>query len=170
FPFYLSHPEGAYTHITRDVFGKPTILRRSNSSSPTGGTVALDRAYTYNANQELCRSEEPETGATLMGYDGAGNLAWSASGLPAGTTCHATGNHSTITPRKVMRTYDGRNGLRTLVFANGIGNQALTYTLDGLPATIATNNTSGGALVTNAYSYNKRRLLVGESVKRGAAA
>ncbi|NLG27138.1 MAG: RHS repeat protein, partial [Chloroflexi bacterium] len=86
------------------------------------------------------------------------------------TTCHATGNHSTINPRKVMRTYDGRNGLRTLAFANGIGNQALTYTLDGLPATIATNNTSGGALVTNAYSYNKRRLLVGESVKRGAAA
>src|SRR5690606_2879268 len=31
-------------------------------------------------------------------------------------------------------------------------------------------NTSGGTLVTNAYTYNKRRLQTGESVKRGTAA
>ena len=36
---------------------------------------------------------------------------------------------------------------------------------DGLPATVVTANTSaGGALVTSAYSYNKPRLLTGESV------
>ena len=169
-PLRITHPAGAYTHITRDVFGKPTRLRRSNSSSPTGGTVALDRNYAYNAHQELCRAVEPEIGATLMGYDGAGNLTWSASGLPAGTACHATGNHSTINPRKATRSYDARNRLTALAFANGIGNQAWTYTPDGLPATISTHNTSGGGLVTNAYEYNRRRLLVGESVKRGSAA
>ena len=27
----------------------------------------LNDSYTYNANQELCRQVEPETGATLMG-------------------------------------------------------------------------------------------------------
>ena len=43
----------------------------------------MTRSYSYNAHEELCRSVEPETGATLMGYDGAGNLAWSAAGLPA---------------------------------------------------------------------------------------
>ena len=170
FPVHITHPEGAFTHIARDVFGKPTILRRSNSTSPTAGTIALDRSYAYNVHQELCRSVEPETGATLMGYDGAGNLAWSASGLPAATACHATGNHATINPRKVSRSYDARNRLTALAFANGIGNQAWTYTPDGLPATISTWNTSGGALVTNAYTYNKRRLQTGESVKRGTGA
>ncbi|GGK11742.1 RHS repeat domain-containing protein [Luteimonas terricola] len=170
FPVQVTHPEGAFTHITRDVFGKPTVLRRSNNSSPTGGTVALNRSYTYNAHQELCRSVEPETGATLMGYDLAGNLSWSAAGLPAATACHATGEHATINPRKVSRAYDARNRLTALGFANGIGNQAWTYTPDGLPATIATYNTSGGTLVTNAYTYNKRRMQTGESVKRGTAA
>src|SRR5690606_6380162 len=26
FPVRISHPEGAFTHISRDVFGKPTVL------------------------------------------------------------------------------------------------------------------------------------------------
>ncbi|TVS19485.1 MAG: RHS repeat protein, partial [Gammaproteobacteria bacterium] len=51
-PVFVAHPQSAWTHITRDVFGKPTVLRRSNSSSPTGGTVALNRTYTYNAFQQ----------------------------------------------------------------------------------------------------------------------
>nr|WP_255682061.1 RHS repeat-associated core domain-containing protein [Luteimonas sp. BDR2-5] len=170
YPVAIAQSGGVYTHITRDAFGKPTQLRRSNSSNPTGGSVGVNRSYTYNANQELCRSVDPENGATLMGYDGAGNLAWSAAGLPAETACHAAGNTGTINPRKVTRSYDGRNRLTALSFANGIGNQAWTYTPDGLPATIVTHNTSGGTLVTNAYSYNRRRLLTGESVKRGTAA
>src|SRR5690606_30327953 len=78
YPVQVTHPEGAFTHITRDAFGKPIVLRRSDSSSPVGGTLAVDRTYAYNKHQELCRSVEPETGATLMGYDPAGNLAWSA--------------------------------------------------------------------------------------------
>lgn len=164
FPTLITHPEGAYTHIARDVFGKPTVLRRSNSSSPTGGTVALNRTYTYNVSQELCRSVEPETGATLMGYDGAGNLTWSAAGLPAATACHDTGNHATINPRKASRSYDARNRLTALSFADGVGNQIWTWTPDGLPASISTYNTSAGTLVTNAYTYNRRRLQTGESL------
>ncbi|HRP71437.1 MAG TPA: RHS repeat-associated core domain-containing protein [Luteimonas sp.] len=171
-PVYVSHPAGAYTHIARNVFGKPVQLRRSNSSSPTGGTVALNRAYTYNPKQELCRSVEPETGATLMGYDGAGNLKWRAAGLPSGQACEDNGTAPAVAARRADRTYDGRNWLRTLAFpaADKRGNQAWTYTLDGLPATITTANTkAGGAAVVNAYSYNRRRLPTGESVKRGAA-
>ncbi len=170
FPTYISHPQTAYTHITRDVFGKPTVLRRSNSSSPTGGTVTLDRSYTYNSYQQLCRAVEPETGATLMGYDGAGNLKWSSAGLPSTQACEANGTTTAVAARRVDRTYDGRSALRTLVFAGGIGNQTWTYTPDNLPASITTNNTSGGTVVTNTYGYNKRRLLTSESVKRGAAA
>ena len=165
FPVQVTHPAGAHTHITRDVFGKPTVLRRSDSASPTGGMVAVDRAYTYNVHQELCRSVEPETGATLMGYDGAGNLKWSAAGLPSGQACEAHGTTPTVAARRVDRTYDGRNWLRTLGFPDGRGNQAWAYTLDGLPASITTYNATGsGEPVVNAYSYNKRRMLVGESV------
>lgn len=159
FPVLVAHPAGAYTHIVRDAFGKPTRIRRSNNASPTGGTVAINRDYTYNVNQELCRSVEPETGATLMGYDAAGNLTWSASGLPAGTACHATGNHATINPVKATRIYDARNRVLSLTFADGQGSQTWTYTADGLPATITAPYDSAGRRVLNSYSYNRRRLL-----------
>lgn len=163
FPVQVTHPAGAYTHIARDVFGKPTLLRRSNSGSPTGGTVAVDRAYAYNAHQELCRAVEPETGATLLGYDGAGNLKWSAAGLPSGQACEVNGTTPAVAARRVDRTYDGRNKLRTLGFPDARGNQAWTYTLDGLPASITTyNGLAGTEAVVNAYSYNKRRMLAGE--------
>ncbi|NMI16039.1 hypothetical protein, partial [Xanthomonas axonopodis] len=75
------------TEISRDIFGKPTaIRRRSNDVSQ-----ALTRTYAYNSNQELCRSVEPETGATLTGYDGAGNVKWSAAGLPMDIGCDTNG-------------------------------------------------------------------------------
>jgi hypothetical protein len=71
-PVIIQTSGGQYTYVTRDAFGKPTKLRRSNDNTPTGGT-GIDRFYSYNAYQELCRTVEPETGATLAGYDGAGN-------------------------------------------------------------------------------------------------
>ncbi|MDR6990217.1 polymorphic toxin type 10 domain-containing protein [Luteimonas sp. 3794] len=165
YPVTITHPGGAWTHITRDGFGKPTQLRRSNSSSPTGGTVAVNRRYAYDANQQLCRVLDPETGATLMGYDGAGNLAWSASGLSTSTACHATGLVAPIQQHRIGRTYDARNRLLTLTFPDGLGNQAWTYTPDGLPASITTQNATDSSVpVVNAYSYNRRRLMVGESM------
>jgi RHS repeat-associated protein len=145
-PLTINAPNGASTTIARDVFGKPLSLAR-------GGVT---RSYSYNAHQELCRSVEPETGATLYGYDAAGNLASSASGLPASTACGASNT------RTVYRSYDARNRLSTLTFPDGNGNQSWTYTNDGLPSTVTTSN--GGNTVSNGYSYNKRRLLTGESL------
>ncbi|QNN47083.1 hypothetical protein H9L17_02640 [Thermomonas brevis] len=144
-PLTINAPNGASTTIARDVFGKPLSLAR-------GG---ITRSYSYNANQELCLSVEPETGATLYSYDAAGNLASSASGLPASTACGASNT------RTVYRSYDARNRLSTLTFPDGNGNQSRTYTNDGLPSTVTTSN--GGNTVSNGYSYNKRRLLAGES-------
>ena len=71
------------THIAHPVAPSRTSPATSSAShhpaaqqphSPTDGTLAVDRAYTYNGHQELAHVE-PETGATLMGYDNAGNLA-----------------------------------------------------------------------------------------------
>ncbi len=161
FPVLVTHPAGAFTHITRDPYGKPTRIRRSNNVNPTGGT-GIDRNYSYNAKQELCKAVEPETGATMMGYDGAGNLTWSAAGLPAGTACSDTGNTTAINARKAMRAYDARNRLTALSFADGQGNQTWTYTPDGLPATATSPYDNGTREVVNTYTYNRRRLLTYE--------
>ncbi|WP_238345913.1 RHS repeat domain-containing protein [Luteimonas saliphila] len=159
-PRGINHPEGAFTEIHRDIFGKVTALKRRNAN----GSVALTRSYAYNVNQELCRSVEPETGATVMGYDGAGNLTWSAAGLPASTACHTTGNTTTINARKAARTYDGRNRLTALTFADGQGNQAWTYAADGVPEKIVTSQPKV-VPVENIYVYNRRRLLASETTK-----
>ena len=42
-PTSISHPQGAFTHIARDTFGKPVKVRRSNSLAPTGGTRRSSR-------------------------------------------------------------------------------------------------------------------------------
>ncbi|MHC9086256.1 RHS repeat domain-containing protein [Luteimonas sp. RIT-PG2_3] len=167
YPVTIWHPAGAYTHIDRDVFGKPKQLRRSNNSSASGGTLAVNRSYAYNTAQELCRTVEPETGATLMGYDGAGNLTWSASGLPAATACHATGNLAVINARKATRAYDARNRVASLGFPDGLGNTISTYTPDGLLASITADN-GGSSQVTTNYTYNRRRLMIGERMLWGS--
>jgi len=156
-PTKITHPEGAVTTITRDVFGKPTSIVRGNST----GSVQATRTYTYNANQELCRVVEPETGATLMGYDAGGNLTWSGAGFGATSTCHATGQTTAILARTAVRTYDVRNRLKTLKFPDGRGNQTWTYTADGLPNTVLADN-DGTNLITTQYTYNRRRMMTEE--------
>ncbi|GGD48415.1 RHS repeat domain-containing protein [Pseudoxanthomonas indica] len=162
-PVLVEHPESAFTHISRDVYGKPKKIRRSNNVSPTGGSLAVDRVYTYNTKQELCASTEPETGTTLMGYDAAGNLSWSAAGLAAGTACDATGTSSAVVARKAARSYDARNRLRTLNFPDGLGNQVWTYLPTGKPGVLtAYNAANNGEPVVTTYSYNRRGLLYHE--------
>src|SRR5690606_5529400 len=161
FPTRVAMPEGAWTHITRDDFGKPTRIRRSDSSSASGGTVWVNRYYAYNSNEELCRIIDPESGTTLLGYDGAGNLTWSAAGLPAGTNCDREGDTATILARKAVRTYDARNRVKTLAFPDLNGNQTWTYTPDGLPEEVTTWN--NGDPTVNTYVHNRRRLLVSET-------
>lgn len=161
-PVRIVQPEDAVTTITRDVFGKPTAITRGNGA----GSLQITRTYAYNGNQELCRSVEPETGATLMGYDGAGNLTWSASGVPAWAGCESGGWSAEALPRRIGRSYDNMNRLETLGFPDGRGNQTWSYHADGLPYQVWTNNVSGSDQVINRYYYNKRRLLVHEQVEQ----
>ncbi|WP_234882569.1 RHS repeat domain-containing protein [Xanthomonas perforans] len=156
-PVWIQHPEGTYTDIARNIFGKPISITRRNANA----SQALTRTYAYNSNQELCRSVEPETGATLMGYDAAGNMKWSAAGLASDIGCDQTGASATIATRRVDRAYDSRNRLNALFFPDGNGNQRWTYWPDGLVKQITTINS--GVASYNSYAYNKRRLLVGES-------
>jgi RHS repeat-associated protein len=170
-PYAQSWTAAAGSHVLRAV----AVDDGGASSSPSDATVtvslpppptSITRTYTYNSYQELCRVEEPETGVTLMGYDDAGNLTWSASGLPAGTACSSNGNG---VDRKVTRTYDARNRITNLEFPDLNGNQAWTYTPDGLPSSVTTWNDAGASSVINTYAYNHRRLLTGESQQSDAA-
>lgn len=159
-PVWIEHPEGAYTQITRDVFGKTTVLTRRNADS----TLSLSRGYAYDAYQRLCRIVEPESGARLTGYDGAGNVAWSAAGLPLDTPCEPDGTSLAVAARKVVQGHDARNRVVALAFPDLDGNQSWAYTPDGLPSQVTTLNERGSQAVVNTYGYNKRRQLTSESV------
>lgn len=162
-PVAVVQPEGVYADIARDVLGKPTSLTQRNASSSTSVT----RRYVYDSYQQLCKSIEPETASTVMAYDNAGNLSWSGSGqaLPSTSSCDTA---SVATGQKVNRTYDARNRLTALTFADGNGSQSWVYTPDGLPDTVTTWNEGGASTVSNSYTYNKRRLLINESQSQTA--
>ncbi|MGB3873043.1 MAG: RHS repeat protein, partial [Stenotrophomonas sp.] len=104
-----------------------------------------------------------------LGYDGAGNVKWSAAGLAAGQACEAAGTTPAVAARRVDRTWDARSRLTTLAFPDGRGNQSRVYTPDGLPSTISTNNSSGGSTVLNSYTYNRHRLPTQETMTPDAS-
>lgn len=160
-PVGISAPLGATTGIARDVFGKPTLITRS------GPGVSVSRHYVYDVHQQLCKSIEPETGATVVDYDAAGNLAWSASGLYGGsyaTTTSCSRGEASGSGRSIGRAYDARNRIVGLWTPDGRGNQSWQYTPDGLVSqSVVDNDGPGVATVVNAYSYNRRRLMIAES-------
>ena len=164
-PVWIQHPEGAYTDFSLDVFGKPSWIRRRNADA----SQSVARSYVYDGNQQLCKTIEPEIGAAAAGYDAAGNLAWTASGLnlTSASSCDASAAYDS--GRRIDRTYDARNRLKTLTFPDGNGNQSWTYSSDGIPSQVVTLNDAGASQVINAYSYNKRRLLTGESLQQSGS-
>ena len=150
--------EGAVTQVTRDAYGKPTAITRRNDA----GSVFVTRQYVYDAIQRLCKTIEPETGTTVVAYDPADNVSWSAGGqaLPSTAGCERT---LVPTSARIARTYDARNRLSTLRFPDGLGDQDWLYTADGLPSQITTWNGANQTLpVVNAYHYNARRMLDGQ--------
>ena len=157
-PVSISAPQGQLTTIQRDVFGKPTSITRTGTAS---GSPSLTRSYVYDGYQQLCKRIEPESGATAFGYDGAGNLAWSAPGLnlPDGS-CDASAAESS--GRVASRTYDKRNRLLTVGYADGSSNASFTYYADGALQSGTVSN-SGSPVTTN-YYYDKRRLLTSETL------
>lgn len=166
-PLYSSMPEGKIVQIERQPkFGWPLVLTQKSAD----GTLEQRRRYVYDGNAQLCKSIEPENGSTVVGYDGVGNVSWSAAGLRGGTfddsgACsHAEAWSS---GRRVQRTYDARNRLQTLSFADAQGDQSWSYTPDGLPARISAADASagGGGAYSTSYSYNKRRLLTSEVLR-----
>jgi len=153
-PASITAPDSEVTTIHRDVFGKPTSIVRNGSPSHT-------RSFAYNSFQELCGRTEPETGTTMFGYDGAGNLAWSVPGLPSTGGCY-TATQAQNSGRMVSRTYDGRNRLTAITYPDGFSNTTYQYAPDG--ALLVQSVANGNFPVTTAYSYDERRLLTSETL------
>ncbi|NJN36253.1 MAG: hypothetical protein HC794_03350 [Nitrospiraceae bacterium] len=156
----MEAPLGVLTEISRDLFGKPRSITRSGPHA--SGPVSVTRSYVYDQYQQLCKQVEPETGSTVVAYDAAGNVDWSAAGLnlPSATSCDAS---AVAEAEKVRRVHDSLNRLDTLTFPDGLGNQDWDYTPDGLPSSITTQN-AGGVNVSNVYQYNRLRMLSLERV------
>ncbi|WP_242112276.1 RHS repeat domain-containing protein [Luteimonas aquatica] len=158
-PVAIAHPEGAFVDIARDSLGNPRTIAKRNA----GGTVRSSRHFVYNPAKELCKTIDPEAGSTVSHYDGAGNLDWSVSGaaLADPNSCQET--EASTSTRKVVRTYDNRNRLKTLVFPDGRGDQNWNYTADSLPSRVETFSYPGATPNVNAYQYNLRRFLKSET-------
>ena len=137
-------PEGQSTTITRDIFGKPKTITRN-------GVV---RQYTYDSNQRLCKRTDPETGATVVAYDLAGNVSWSASGLalPA-DVCE---REAVAEADKSVFGYDQRNRVTSENHPGTSSDIGFGYTPTGSLALV--NN----GWSTWAYTYNNRGLLTHE--------
>jgi RHS repeat-associated protein len=155
YPVRISQPEGVSTSIVRDALGKVLRIHRGGQSD------GVSRTYSYDAQHRVCMSVEPETGATVYGYDDDGNLAWSAAGLPAATSCSSSPSVEARS-RLVERSYDSRGRIRSLRFPDTRGDQDWSYTKDGLPSRVVTVNVPGATHPENRYEYNKRRLLTTE--------
>lgn len=150
----ISLPANASVTITRDVFGKPTSIMRSGA----GGAVT--RSYVYDSHERLCKTIEPETGATLQAYDDADNVVSRATGTNL-STAKACDVATVPASRLTTHQYDTRNRLIDTFFGDGSPAINRTYTPDGLPLTVNLNKAKW------TYAYNKRRLLERESLVYG---
>ncbi len=166
---WSAQPENKDVTITRNFFGLPLTIKQADHAN---SAVSVTRSYAYDGYMQLCKTLEPETGATLMDYDAAGNLAWNASGLRGGdydnaSECTNSRSAAYGSGRRVGRNYDARNRITGLWFPDGKGSQSWTYTPDGLVATsIVDNDGPSAGSVDQAYTYNRRRLLAGESMSQ----
>jgi YD repeat-containing protein len=150
-PTSITAPEGVTVTIVRDVFGKASSITRADTS------VSAIRRYVYDGFERLCKTIEPEVGATIQDYDAANNVSWRATSaaLTSATSCDQA---SVAVASKTTFTYDARNRLKTSQFGDGSPLIARTYHGDGLLATVTSADS------TWTYSHNKRRLLTQESL------
>ncbi|PTR32894.1 YD repeat-containing protein [Luteibacter sp. OK325] len=149
-------PEGATQIIVRDTYGNPLSLSQ-------GG---ITKTMAYDSEHRLCRSWEPETGSEVMGYDGAGNLAWSVSGQPFnGAGCGYDDANIAAAPR-TTRSYDAMNRVTAVSYPNGALATTFAYDGTGNPQSAVSLTSTGSAgnsgVVTWTYGRNKRGLLTAE--------
>jgi len=141
--------------ISRDLYGNPLSITQSGVYGTENDSTT--KTLTYDSYHRLCRTTEPESGSTVMAYDGANNLAWSADGVAVtGAGC---GQEQVAAAAQTTRTYDELNRIKTLVPPSGTQSTVYGYDLAGRP------NSAVSGISTWAATYNYRGLLTGESLQ-----
>ena len=148
-------PTGITQTIARDLYGNPQSITQSGLYGTENDSVI--KTLTYDSYHRLCRTTEPESGSTVMAYDSANNLAWSAEGLTiTGTGC---GQDQVATTARTTRNYDAMNRVATIQPPAGTQSTQYHYTPLGQPDRVV----SGISTWTAAYNY--RGMLTGESLQ-----
>ena len=143
-------PENITQTITRNLYGDPTQITQSGN----GKSVSKD--LYYDAYHRLCRTTEPESGSTVVDYDPAGNIAWSAAGQTiTGTGCGRTQVAGTA---RTVRGYDAMNRVKTIDYPAGTEDTLYTYDDRG------NVHTAVSGIATWTYDYNNRNMLKHETL------
>ncbi len=156
----------ALTAVATDNSGATTTSNTATVTvTPT--TVTQTRSYKYDANERLCKSIDPEVGATIIDYDLASNVAWTA---PSATLLDPSqcNRMSVSGADKTLRSYDAMNRVIAVTTPGSTADLSYTYAPDGLVTQVTASN-PGNATVTTTYAYYKRRLLQQETVSQPSA-
>lgn len=154
-PIAVQAPAGLTQTISRDVYGNPLSITQSGSYGTE--TDSVTKSLLYDSYHRLCRTVEPETGSTVMTYDAANNLLWSAEGQSI--TASGCGQDQVAAAAQTARSYDAMN--RVLTLAPPAGTQSTTYTYDALGRV----HTAVSGIATQGFAYNSLGDLTGESLQ-----
>ena len=155
-------PENVHLSISRNTEGMPLSIVRGGTFG--GQTQQAARTYHYDRHMRLCKTIEPETGATVQQYDASSNVAWRASGLNlAGGGCDQL---AVPDARKVNFGYDPLDRLSSTTFGDGSPSVHRSYWADGLLRQIVSAG-GGDNTITWNYFHNNRRMLKHEQYQWG---
>lgn len=141
-------PENVVQTVKRDTYGNPREITQG------GAGPSVTKTLTYDGENRLCRTMEPESGSEIMAYDNADNIAWSVSGASIiGDGC---GQDQVADALKTQRGYDAMNRVTAMVYPSGTEPSTFTYDPRGNPATA----TAG--MVSWTFGRNRLGLLTSE--------
>ncbi|GLQ91571.1 hypothetical protein GCM10007901_05210 [Dyella acidisoli] len=153
-PIRVNAPAGITQSIARDLYGDPTTITQFGTYGSENDSVT--KTLVYDTYHRVCRTTEPESGSTVMAYDAANNLVWSAEGLSiSGSGC---GQDQVASTAQTARTYDAMN--RVLTIAPPTGTQSTIYTYDAL----GNVKTAVSDIATQTFNYNTRNLLTSQTL------
>lgn len=163
-----SLPAGSYQvrAVATDNEGAVASSSAVSVTVSDASRVSATRRYVYDAYERLCKTINPESGATVVDYDAAGNVAWSAEGLALASAA-ACDREQVAGSAKIVRTYDALNRLKSVTTPGGTADLQQDYYPDGAVKWLSVMN-PGKAKVTTTYNYNRRRLLTSESSANGS--
>jgi len=153
-PILVNAPGGITQTIARDIYGNPTSISQSGAYGSENDSIT--KTLLYDSYHRLCRTTEPESGSTVMAYDAANNLAWSAQGQTI--TDGTCGQSDVAAAAQTVRTYDPMN--RVLSITPPAGTQATNYTYDY----IGNIQTVSSGVTQQQFGYNTRNLLTTQAL------